>query len=85
VEILFLCLLLFIGILIVKAFVWIIKAGLILLILPIKIIFAIAVGLFIILIVPATILSALTGAAFSVLPVILLLIGLVLLIKHALT
>lgn len=84
-EILFLCLLLFIGILTVKVFVWIIKTGLFLIILPIKITLVVAVGILLLFIVPMAFFSALAGAAISALPVILLFIGLVFLIKHALS
>ena len=84
-EILFLCLLLCIGILTVKIFVWIIKTGLFLIIFPLKIILVIALGIVIFLIVPLAILSAITGAAISAMPVVLLFIGLILLLKYALS
>jgi hypothetical protein len=85
VEILFLCLLLFIGILIVKAFVWIIKTGLFIIIFPIKIILVVTLVIFIFLIAPMAFLSVITSAAVSAMPVLLLIIGLILLIKHALS
>jgi len=83
-DILFLCLAILIGIMVLKLFVWLVKAGVFLIILPIKIILAIILWTVLLVLMPFAIIPAIVSVLISLLPIILIVAGTIFLIKYAL-
>jgi len=82
-ELLGVLFLLILSIIILKLFIWFLKAGFFIITLPIKIIFAVIAAIVALILLPAIILPVMVAVVIPLIPFLLIGLGIILLIKYA--